>query len=428
MSPRQRHYRRYGRFAVAGGGLLVVVLGLWLIAGRAAASAPGDWAEVRRDDLVAGVPVAGTLASVQAVEIGPPQLSELWDFKIAFLAPEGTQVQPGQPVIGFDTSELQRQLLDKRAERDSAQKELEKKQTDAEIARRDRELELAEAEGRLRKAALKVDVPPELVASKELAKSREDLELARREVAYLKDRLRLEAVQAGSETAALARKRDRAAGRVQEMDDAVRSMMVAAPRAGTVVYVATDNGEKKKVGDSTWRGQSVLELPDLRRMEADGEVDEADAGRVAVGQRVTFRLDAHPDDVFSGTVKVIGGAVQTKSEVNPLKVVRLTIDLDRTDPQRMRPGMRFLGTVEVERAPRALVVPLEAVFNRPSGPVVYRKVGWRTEEVHPVLGRRNERLVEVRSGLRPGDLVSRHDLAAEAGEPANPTHGGGQGG
>src|SRR5579872_2586230 len=111
------------------GGLLALLLGLWMIAGRAAASAPGDWAEVRRDDLVAGVPVAGTLASVQAVEIGPPQISELWDFKIAFLAPEGAQVQPGEPVLGFDTSELQRQLLDKRAERDSAQKELEKKQT-----------------------------------------------------------------------------------------------------------------------------------------------------------------------------------------------------------------------------------------------------------------------------------------------------------
>ena len=422
MSPRQR---RYGRFAAAGGALVAAVLGLWLIAGRASASAPGDWAEVRRDDLVTGVPVVGTLASVQAVEIGPPQLSELWDFKIAFLAPEGAQVQPGQPVIGFDTSELERQLLDKRAERDSAQKELEKKQTDAEIARRDRELELAEAEGRFRKASLKVDVPADLVASKDLAKSREDLELARREVAYHEDRLRLEAVQAGSEVAALGRKRDRAAAPVKQMADPVRSKMVPAPRGATLGYNPPDSGEQKKVGDTTGRGHPVLELPDLRRMEADGEVDEADAGRRAVGQRVTFRLDAHPDDVFSGTVKSIGGAVQTKSEVNPLKVVRLTIDLDRTDSQRMRPGMRFLGTVEVERAPRALVVPLEAVFNRPSGPVVYRKVGWRNEEVHPVLGRRNDHLVEVRGGLRPGDLVSRHDLSADAADAAQPARTGG---
>ena len=410
MSPRRR---RITRFAASGVLLIAAALGLWLVAGRAAASGAGDWAEVRRDNLVIGVPVAGTLSSMQSVRIGPPQISEVWDYKISFMAPEGAPVREGQPVLGFDTSELQRQLLDKRAERDSAQKELEKKQTDLEIARRDRQLELAEAEARLRKAQLKVDVPPELVASKELAKSREDLDLARREVAYLKNRLRLDAVQNGTETEAVARKRDRAAVRVQEMEDAVRRMTVTAPRSGTVVYVATDEGEKKKVGDSCWRGQSVMEIPDLGRMEAEGDIDEADAGRVTMGQRVTFRLDAHPDDVFTGRVRSVGGSVQSRSERNPLKVVRLEIDLDRTDPQRMRPGMRFLGTIETESVPKALVAPLEAVFNRADGPVVYRKTGWRSEEVHPVFGRRNDRLVEIRSGLEAGDMVSRRDLSRE---------------
>jgi multidrug resistance efflux pump len=408
MSPRQR---KVTRFAVSGAVLLAAALGLWLVAGRAAASGTGDWAEVRRDDLVVGVPVAGTLSSVQAVRIGPPQISQMWNYKISFMAPEGVPVRPGEPVLGFDTSELERQLLDKRAERDSAQKELEKKQTDLEIGRRDRELALAEAEARLRKAQLKVDVPPELVASRELAKSREDLALARREVAYLKNRLHLEAVEGATEVDALARKRDRAAVRVQEMEGAIGRMTVTAPRAGTVVYVASEEGEKKKVGDSCWRGESVLEIPDLRRMEAEGEIDEADAGRVAAGQRVTFRLDAHPDDVFTGRVRSVGGSVQSRSDSDALKVVKLDIDLDSTDPQRMRPGMRFLGTVEIERAPKALVVPVEAVFNRGSGPVVYRKAGWGSEEVHPALGRRNDREVEIRSGLKLGDKVSRRELA-----------------
>jgi HlyD family secretion protein len=412
MSPRRR---RITRFAASGAVLLALVVGVWLVAGRAAASGTAAWTEVRRDDLVVGVPVAGTLSSVQAVRIGPPQIAEIWDYKISFMEAEGAQVRPGQPVLGFDTSELEHQLLDKRAERDSAQKEMEKKQTDLEVQRRDRELDLAEAEARERKAALKVDVPPELVASKELAKSREDLDLARREVAYLKGRLQLEAAQGATEVEALARKRDRAAVRVSDMEKAVQSMTVTAPRAGTVVYVATDEGEKKKVGDSCWRGQSVLEIPDLRSMEAEGDVDEADSGRVAVGQKVTFRLDAHPDDVFTGRVRTIGGSVQSRSEFNPLKVVRLEIDLDHTDPQRMRPGMRFLGTVEIERLPKALVAPLEAVFNRPGGPVIYRKTGWGSEAVRPVLGARNDREVEIRSGLKEGDRVSRRDLSGEAG-------------
>ncbi|HEY0556843.1 MAG TPA: HlyD family efflux transporter periplasmic adaptor subunit [Thermoanaerobaculia bacterium] len=411
MSPRRR---RITRFAASGALLLALVVGVWLVAGRAAASGTAGWTEVRRDDLVVGVPVAGTLSSVQAVRIGPPQISEVWDYKIAFMAPEGAPVRAGQPVLGFDTSELERQLLDKRAERDSAQKELEKKQTDLEVQRRDRELELAEAEARARKAALKVDVPAELVASKELAKSREDLDIARREVAYLKGRVGLESAQGSTEAAALARKRDRAAVRVKDMEAAVASMMVKAPRDGTVVYVATDDGEKKKVGDSCWRGQSVLEIPDLRAMEGEGDIDEADSGRVAVGQKISFRLDAHPDDVFTGRVRSIGGAVQSRSEVNPLKVVRLEIDLDHTDPQRMRPGMRFLGTVEIERVAKALVAPLEAVFNRAGGPVIYRRTGWGSEAVRPVLGARNDRQVEVKTGLKAGDRVSTRDLSEKS--------------
>jgi hypothetical protein len=334
MSPRRR---RIARFAVSGVVLLAFLAGLWLVAGRASATAAsGGWAEVRRDDLVIGAPVSGTLASVQALRIGPPQVQEVWDYKIAFMAPEGAQVRAGEPVLGFDTSELERELLDKVAERDSAQKELEKRQTNLEIA-----------------------------------------------------------------------------ARVREMEDAIRRMMVTAPRDGTVVYVDTGQGEKKKVGDSAWRGQSVLEIPDLRTLKAEGEIDEADAGRVAVGQRVTLRLDAHPDDVFTGRVRSIGGAVRAKSDINPLKIVKLEIDLDRTDPQRMRPGMRFTGTVEIERLAKALVVPAETVFTRPDGPVVYRRQGWGAEEVRPVLGKKNERLVEIRKGLSLGDKVSQQDLGEE---------------
>ena len=410
MSPRRR---RLTRLAASGAALLAAAVVLWLVAGRAAASAGGDWVEVRRDHLVVGAPVSGTLSSVQALRLGPPQVPDVWEYKIAFLAPEGQQVRPGEPVLGFDTSELERQLLDKMAERDSAQKELEKRQTNLELELRDEKLELAEAEARQRRATLKVQVPAELVASKELAQSREDLALANREIAYLRERLRLQTVGGNTEIAALAKRRDRAAERVREMEDAIRRMTVTAPGSGTVVYVANDQGEKKKVGDSCWRGQSVLEIPDLRSMRAEGEIDEADAGRVAAGQRVTLRLDAHPDDVFQGRVRAIGGSVRSRSEVNPLKVVKLEIDLQRTDPQLMRPGMRFTGTVEIERAASVLVAPAETVFNRPEGPVVYRRQGWGYEEVRPALGRRNERLVEIVRGLAPGDLISRRDLGED---------------
>lgn len=387
-------------------GALVLLAALWALAGRASAVAGEEWAEVRREDLVLGVEVAGTLSAVESANIGPPQVPDVWSYKIAFMAPEGSEVREGQPVLGFDSSELQRLLQDKMAERDSAQKELEKRQTNLEMSRGQTELRLAEAEARLRKATLKVDVPDDLVARNELAEARADLELAKREVAYYKGRLRSESEQAAAEVETLRAKRDNAASRVAAVQLAIARMTVTAPRDGTVVYVNDHRGDKKKVGDSTWRGEGVLEIPDLKKMKALGQVDEADAGRLAVGQPVSLRLDAHPDVAFTGRVRTIHGSVQRKSSVSPQKVVNVEILLDRTDPQRMRPGMRFLGTVELERIPGALVVPAEAVVSQPGGPVVYRRAGWRLDEVRPTLGQRNGRLVEVKEGLALGEQVA----------------------
>jgi len=406
------------RLAVTLGLLAVALLGLWAFVDREGTSASRStdetgWAEVKREDLLLGVDVTGTLRAVRSVLLGPPQVGELWSFKIAFLAPEGSEARPGQPVVAFDTSELETTLAEKMGERDSAQKELEKKQSDLDIQRRDDTLELAEAEARLRRASLKAGVSAEVVSANELKEARADVELAQKEIAYRKQRLSLRSEQGGTELDDLIRKRDRAAARVRETEQAIEQMAVAAPIAGTVVYASSRGGEKKKIGDSCWRGDKVVEIPDLRQMKAEGEVDEADAGRLSPGQRVTLRLDAHPDILFTGRVRSIRDSVETRSANDPLKVVALDIDLDRTDPQRMRPGMRFAGTVELERVPKALVVPAEAVFNRADGPVIYRRSRWGVETVRPRLGRRNGAKVEVLSGLAPGDRVSLQDPETE---------------
>jgi multidrug efflux pump subunit AcrA (membrane-fusion protein) len=392
-----------------------LLAGVWAFGGSRSAAAEEEWARVERQDLVLGVQVTGTLSAVQSVELGPPQVPNVWDFKIAFMAPEGMEVREGQPVLGFDTSDLENTLLEKMAERDSAQKELEKKQAELESLRGEDELRLAEAKAKARRAGLKVDVPSDLVAAKELADARADLDLARREISYLESRLALRVREAEAEIAALRNKRDRAAARVRDAEDSIRRMTVLAPRAGTVVYRSDPRREreKKKVGDSAWRGEKIVEIPDLRNMQAQGEVDEADAGRIAVGQPVTLRLDAHPDVIYTGRVRSLHGAVQKRSLGDPVKVVGLDLTLDRTDPQRMRPGMRFLGTIELDRVPRALVVPAAAVFNRPEGPVLYRRTRWGTEEVRPRLGRRNDRWVEILGGLSAGDSIALRDPRRE---------------
>ncbi len=88
------------------------LLGLWSFGGSRSAAADEESAQVTRQDLLVGVQVTGTLDAVESVQLGPPQLPNQWDFKISFMAPEGTEIQQGQPVLGFDTSELENTLLE----------------------------------------------------------------------------------------------------------------------------------------------------------------------------------------------------------------------------------------------------------------------------------------------------------------------------
>lgn len=382
-----------------------LLLGGALLALRPHDGDPDTWVRVERRDLVLGAPVEGELRAVESVDIRPPQIRDLWDFRISFLAPEGSEVKPGEPVLAFDTTQLEHQLREKVAERDSAAKEVERKISDLELAQRQRELSLAEARARLRKAELKLAVPDELKARVELDKARVEEGLAELEIASLEVGLEHHAAAGRAEVAALAEKRDRAAARASELEHNIELMTVRAPRAGTVTYVRDWRGERKKVGDSVWRAEAVASIPDLGRMRAEGEVTEADAGRVEAGQRVTLRLEAHPDQEYGGVLRAIRRSVQARSRTNPQKVVRLDIDLDATDSRRMRPGMRFRGRVVAERLPDLLAVPKEAVTWTPGGAAVRRLTALGEREVFPSLGRRNGELFEVLAGLAEGDRV-----------------------
>jgi multidrug efflux pump subunit AcrA (membrane-fusion protein) len=318
--------------------------------------------------------------------------------------------------LAFDTSDLEQQLLQQQAEADEARKLIEKTEKGLSILRRHDELRLAEAQARQRKAALKVDRPREYSSAQELAQARLDLELADEEIAYLDERLAASSRAADAALAALQSQRTRAEQRVQEIQNAVEQMTRAAPRDGTVIHVTNWRDEKKKIGDVCWRGESVIELPDLTSMKAEGQVDEADAGKLEEGQRVTLRLDAHPDTKYHGRVESIWRTVQRKSWRSRQKIVRLDIELDETDTLRMRPGMRFRGEVETDFVDDALLIPIDAVTMTADGPVVQRQTTLSHEIVPVELGRRNRDRVEVLDGLREGDHVSVTQLGGEPRE------------
>ncbi len=386
--------------------IAAVLAGAGWTRNKLSADRQGDWVRVSRGDLVSGIDITGTLSAVDSGSFGPPQVNDVWDFKISMLAPEGSDVKQGQPVLGFDTADLQKRLDEKTAEREQAHKEIEKNRADLALRREDEMLKLADAEARLRKAQLKLEGPADIVSIKDRKQVELDFSLAKMETESIRQRIASFERAAAAQIALLTSKEQTAAAIVADTQRGINAMTITAPRNGTIVYVVNWRGDKKKVGDTCWRMERVIEIPDLARMMAKGEVDEADAGKIAVGQRVVFNLDAHPDEEFAGTIREAARTVQQQQGTkDPIKVLKVNIALDRTDSAKMRPGMRFHGTVELARAKSALLIPRSAVFVTDSGPVAYRRDAFSVTTIPLKLGRENEKSVEVLSGLSASDRV-----------------------
>jgi HlyD family secretion protein len=369
-------------------------------------STPGRIAVVERRDLVLDVEVTGTLKSTDSEQIGPPAaVTDTWEFKIIRMTAEGTKVKPGDEVIAYDPSALEQKLKDFESEVAAVTEDLRRVTSEGALARVDDGLDLEDAEAKRRKADLKADKPPELTSELTLRLAGLDRELARREVTFRHRRDTAKRAQQRSESAVLEIRLRRAQGRAAEIRNAIKVMSVKARRAGTVVYKQDWRGEKKKVGDGMWRGESVLEIASLDRMAAQGQVDEVDASKVAVGQRVGLKLEAHPDKEYAGVVERVGTLVQTESPESRVRVVQLEIHLAETDPLLMRPQMRFRGRIETARTPDVLQIPLAAIQAGSAGPTVL-KLGGSAPAPTPIeIGRRTRDSVEVLRGLAAGDRV-----------------------
>ena len=393
------------RVLLAVGVLAAAAIGLLVAISWGREQDEGEWASVELRDLDRSVAIMGQLEASRSGDLRPPQIRDMHTFTISFLAPEGTALRAGDPAIGFDRSQVDQNLIQARADLETAEKTLEKRRSDLAAERERARLQLAEARARARRAQLQSEVPADVRASQELELARLDRALAEDEVRHYELAVERLELRERVELEGLRQERDTFVSRVAALERDLERLMVRAPRPGVLVYKSNWRGEKKKVGDSVWWAEAVAQLPDLALLRALAEVDEVDAGDVAVGQRATLRLDAYPDRSYSARVLEIQRAVERRSGRDPRRVMRLFLQLDRPDSDHMRPGMRFTGEVVLEALAQRLVVPLDAVASRDGRPAVLVDGPYGTDWVEPRFGQRSAEWVEVLDGLEAGQRV-----------------------
>jgi multidrug efflux pump subunit AcrA (membrane-fusion protein) len=321
--------------------LLVAALGL---------AACGDIVGTGDEPTQAGadvVRVTGELQSANSWFFGPPAIEDIWNYTIAFMAPDGEVVETGRPVLRFDAQELMIKLRDKNNALNEKQKQLDKAHIVATETLAELALQVEEAKAELDKSRLKAEIPIELLAARDYKENQLLLERAELQFALKKAELEKERVIQDTEVRILEREVGVLEVEAARLQGSISSMTVNAPGPGVVIHVRDRRNNKMAVGDNVWGGRRVIEFPDLTKLEAHVEIPERESASIRVGQQVRFTMDAVPDRVFFGEIVELASVIHTRSINQPDKVFDARVLLSEPDPDLMRPGMNINAEILV---------------------------------------------------------------------------------
>jgi HlyD family secretion protein len=196
---------------------------------------------------------------------------------------------------------------------------------------------------------------------------------------------------------------------IHQAEKNVELTTIRAPFSGiAILYETFRDGQKRKprVGDRVLQNQPLLYLPDVSSMIVQTRIREIDLHRAAVGQRCVVEIDAFPELALPGEVAFIGVmASRRPAEQAGEKFFRANVAVKGEDA-RLRPGMTARTTIHVAHVQDAMTIPIEALFVEEETRYCFLFSGEKFKKIHVEIGRQNEHVVEIRSGLEKNSLVS----------------------
>ena len=189
---------------------------------------------------------------------------------------------------------------------------------------------------------------------------------------------------------------------------------ITSPIDGIVLSKSVEEGQTVAASFNTPELFTIAK--DLTNMQVVANVDEADIGGVKEGDRVTFTVDAYPDDTFEGTVKQVRLEATTTNNVVTYEVVISAPNADL----KLKPGLTANVTIYTQERSGVLAVANKALRFTPTKETVGKDMKivdckgknkvWtlngNTLTAHPVtIGQSDGINTEITKGLKQGDKI-----------------------
>ncbi|MBN8473421.1 HlyD family efflux transporter periplasmic adaptor subunit [Sulfuritalea sp.] len=321
--------------AVAAGGLWA-----WRSGSNGADTAKYKLAKVETGPLAAVVSATGTLNPVVSVQVGSQVSGQIKEILVDFNSP----VKSGQLIARLDPETYQHRVRQAEADVDAARAAQGVQQ--AEVARARANLSNAQRDYERKKTL----VEKNFISPAERDTAQNTLDAARASLASAEAQVR------NGEAIVRQREAQLAAAHV----DLTRTS-ITAPVDGVVVKRSIEPGQT--VAASLQAPELFVIAKSLTDMQVETSIDEADVGRVRLGQKATFTVDAFAGRHFEGEVRQVRKAATVVSNVVTYTVVISAANPDLT----LLPGMTANVRIITARKDKVLKVPNAALRYRPAG-------------------------------------------------------------
>jgi HlyD family secretion protein len=366
---------------------------------------------VTRGQFVDTLEIRGEIRPLKSVVLSSPMQSG--ELQILKLAKSGTMVKPGDLVVRFDPSTLERTIQEKQSELKQADAEIEQAQAQTQIAREQNATAVMKAGYDIERAKLDAG-KGDTVSRLEIEAAKLAVLDAQQRERELKEKVKSDDTSAEADLSAKRHKREKALFDLRRAEQGLRNLELTAPAAGMVNVLpnfrsgSMFGGQQEfQEGDRAWPGANILELPDLSSVHLEARLDESDRGRLQPQQDATVRIEAIPGKDFKARLDSISvlAKVDFSSGWPPAKNFDLNLVFLEIDP-KMRPGMTAVARIATQRVPDVVLVPSEAIFQRDGAPIVYKLDRSLFVETPVVVRKRGKEQAIIDRGVGPGDRIA----------------------
>ncbi len=338
-------------------GLVIVLLalgGAWWAQRGGSAEVQYRTVKIERGDLLASVAASGAVTPVSLVTVGTQVSGQIRDVLVDF----NTEVKAGQLLAQIDPESFEYRVRSAQADVDAARAAVLTAQANLLAT----QTQVSRAQVDLNEAQRSQDRTLSLVEKQFIAQSEGDKAraLVNTSVEALKATQAQVGVSQAQVSAARANVSQRDSALAQARIDLARTK-ITSPVNGIVIKRTIERGQT--VASSLQAPELFVIAQNLSDMQVEAAIDESDVGRLVVGQKATFTVDAFPGQTFQGAVQQVRkAALNVANVVTYVAVIRFS-NVDG----RLMPGMTANVRIVTEERKQVLKVPNAALRLRIAG-------------------------------------------------------------